>query len=166
MKSTDMIEERSEMTGTQNNEQDFSAVLAPSHHFYWIVILIKTFVSSILAAWPVTSDQHLRNKDPNKLPSKQWIFIAEGVLSAMAIHPLVTCYVFQTSSEPTTKSQTSSPSTWAKWLQVQLHIFSMLEGDSGNKPGFKMLKEAGSPLLGGWMGRNLIYYSKYFYFFQ
>lgn len=25
--------------------------------------------------------------------------------------------------------------------KVQLHIFSMLEGDSGNKPGFKMLKE-------------------------
>ncbi len=36
MKSTDMIEERSdhEMTGTQNNEQDFSAALAPSLHFY------------------------------------------------------------------------------------------------------------------------------------
>ena len=34
-------------------------------------------------------------------------------------------------------------------MQVQLHIFSMLEGDSGNKPGFKMLKEASGAGQGG-----------------
>ena len=38
--------------------------------------------------------------------------------------------------------------------QVQLHVFSMLEGESGNKPGFKKLKEAiGSDprgLVNGW----------------